>query len=83
MEQKITENSFVSVGLIILLIGSLGTAIWIISAVSKETEINTTNIQQVQTSLRDFPTREEFNNLKGSIDTIQEDVKTLLGQKKN
>lgn len=77
MESKISERTYVSIGLII----TFAAAIWYVSGVAKQTQINTTDINEQEKRISDLPTRVEYNDLKKGIDIIQADLRTLLGKK--
>ena len=59
-------------GITILIIAAI-----VYGGLSKQVEINTSNVRNLQVEAKDTPTRNEFNNLVSSISEIKKGVDEL------
>lgn len=80
-QTKITDNSYISVGLFAALMMVIISAVWFSAGIAKQTEINTLNIQELGRQIASKPSREEFDNFGKVIEEIKADVKILIKEK--
>lgn len=78
--KKITENTAVSLSLVLLLIGSIiAGSIWVGKSIERD-DNQDRQISELKAQIADFPTRNEFDSLKQSLEEIKNDVKKLLSK---
>lgn len=68
---------FIPVGAALVLFTSIAVALIAYGGLSKQVEINTKDIAAIRDSLRDVPTRVEYNALKDSVDKVEAGVTKL------
>lgn len=64
-----------------VIVVNVGTVAWLSGQYSRQIENNTNRVTIMEQQLRDYPTRESFNDIKADIREIKADVKELNKRK--